>query len=269
MQTEKYTALTLEQLREKQDGERFPFKRAEPTTAEAAEYLKKQKDPEQDDPEQAREKMYAKAWNLVNRPQKQIEQVMDYEEARKLVYYITKQRLAQLGREPVFTDEDKEIYQGVVKYFIGDPSGPHDLNKGIFLFGAPGPGKSFLMETMRIFCNAANIEKRKFKIAVCHNIYDDVQASGDISSINNYFTGAYCFDDLGDEPNLLKSYGNDLFVMQRILAERYRRGVIGSSQTHVTSNLTEEEIEAHYGTRIYDRCKEMFNMVYYGGPSKR
>ena len=70
----------------------------------------------------------------------------------------------------------------------------------------------------------------------------------------------YCFDDLGTESDA-KRYGNDCNVMAEVLLDRYdqfiRRGMI----THLTTNLNAETLEDIYGNRVRSRLREMCNLI--------
>ena len=86
--------------------------------------------------------------------------------------------------------------------------------------------------------------------------------------IDKYITERrQAFDELGAEETLTGHFGTPLNVMQYILMGRYDRRF--GDFTHVTTNLTLEDVKARYEDRIYDRCKEMFNIVYLGGKTYR
>ena len=70
----------------------------------------------------------------------------------------------------------------------------------------------------------------------------------------------FCFDDLGLE-NVMNYYGNHCSVMAEILLSRYDLFHSFGMITHLTTNLTSNEIETMYGTRVRSRCREMFNLV--------
>lgn len=261
---------TLEELRNQQEGwkERRRVSSQFPVTNEKGKkHLKKMSAPKED--EGTDEAIWSRAMRAINRPQKEIKHVIEYKRARALVGDLVKVILHQLKREPVFSEEDRRIYRNLTKYFIGDPTCEWDLNKGLYLWGPVGCGKTFALNVMRVFAEAAKIDFRRFKMVSCPKISDDVQAAKDIGVINRYFDEGFCFDDLGDEPTELKNYGNEVLVMVRILTERYRRGVNSARTTHVTSNYPMSHLEEFYGTRVADRAREMFTEVFFDGKSKR
>ena len=86
--------------------------------------------------------------------------------------------------------------------------------------------------------------------------------------IEEYIT--FCrqaFDEVGRECIPTGYFGNMENVFQYIIQRRYdlRHGDF----THVTSNLSPDQIGAVYGDHIYDRCFEMFNFVQMSGQSWR
>jgi DNA replication protein DnaC len=261
-------APSLEELRQSEKNflnrksAMFPVKQL---SKEGAEHIKKIKEIVPVDGDA----IFKEAMKLIVRPQKKADQAMPFEMAKNLVTDIAIMTLKQRKIKPFFTNFDKWIFTQATKYFINDSSCEWDLQKGLFIWGDVGCGKTFLMEVMKVFVDAANIENRKFSFATCPKIADDVQATNSVQTLFKYYDDGFCFDDLGDEPTQMKSYGNEVLVMVRILTERYRRGVNSSRETHVTSNNDFDELENMYGTRVADRCKEMFNVIFYDGKSKR
>lgn len=74
-------------------------------------------------------------------------------------------------------------------------------------------------------------------------------------------------DDLGTEPSIVKSYGNELSPVGELLTDRYA----AQRFTIITTNLTIkvkdgkeiDELQEVYGDRLFDRFHEMFNQVHY------
>src|SRR6185312_1321354 len=140
----------------------------------------------------------------------------------------------------------------------------YSLRKGLFISGNIGCGKTYLMKLLQ-----ENL-KQYYRLVSCREIADKFALDGDealekYSSIREYWdrvTGKkcqtiypYCFDDLGTESDK-KYYGNDVNVMLDILLRRYEKGDF--ILTHVTTNLSADELKARYGNRLTSRFKEMF-----------
>lgn len=261
---------TLEQLREEQTKIDSLKKNGNVITEISPEYAAKLRG----ETTESSELIMRRASVMLARPQKEFPQVMTYEEARRIVWHICQEKSAVIGRQFQVDDNNKAVIQNLIKYFIADPSGEHDPAKGLLIFGAVGLGKTYLMSVMQTFVHAAKIEQRKFIIKVCADIVDEVEETGKdapgITAVQKYFYGQdYCFDDLGQELAVLQRYGNTFSVMERILVKRYANFVNGKCITHITTNLTPEDIESTYGSRLADRCNEMFNFVFMDGKSRR
>lgn len=72
-------------------------------------------------------------------------------------------------------------------------------------------------------------------------------------------------DDLGEEPKEVVQYGMAYTPVVDLLEERYDR----QRCTLVTTNLTGDELTEHYGSRLRDRFREMFECIVFTGPSRR
>lgn len=181
--------------------------------------------------------------------------------------------------EKVITiDEFNERVVGMLcLYFSGDErfnSDGYDLNKGLCLFGGVGVGKTTLME--KFFQN----QRQSYIIKMCRAVEDEFATTGDIvlreygiarqCAVNGdpygHQTLGYCFDDLGTEPPS-KYYGKNVDVMAEIILNRYDNR-IPFNQTHITTNLSTDEIISRYGSRVADRMQQMFNMIAFSPKAK-
>ncbi|MBW8688174.1 hypothetical protein [Chitinophaga rhizophila] len=140
-----------------------------------------------------------------------------------------------------------------------------DLNKGIFLGGDIGTGKTQLMQLMRCIVYSPY----EYAVHSCPKIALDFGKSGtqtimrysyDCLSKNSSIQAVCCFDDLGKEINT-KHYGTSCNIMQQILLARYELFVQHGIITHVTSALNTLQLEEKYGTGIRSRFREMFNRI--------
>lgn len=208
--------------------------------------------------------------NLISRPQKLFEQPMSYDEARKLVWYACQAKSRIIGKEFVVDEYNRGIIQNLIRYFIGDPDCEWDHSKGVFLYGQVGTGKTYLMSVLQTFVDASGIDFRRFEFHTCADIADGVEIEG-VESLRKYFNSEtdICFDDFGQEAATIKRYGNELNAMERILTKRYNAFIAGKCITHLTSNMDLSEVENVYGTRLADRFREMFNIVFFPGGSRR
>lgn len=172
-------------------------------------------------------------------------------------------------------DEDNQsIIENLCFYFSGDSRFRGDLNKGLMLLGGVGVGKTTLMH----FFSRNQIQS--YRVMSCREIEQRFSTEGDsfIGYCSYNITIAtnadpfghqaigLCFDDLGTEANA-KHYGKEKNVMADIILNRYDNK-LPYSATHITSNMTIENIESNYGPRVKDRMREMFNLITFGTTTK-
>lgn len=188
--------------------------------------------------------------------------------------------------------QNEEAVVRLCYYFANDAgfeTNGYSLKRGIYLHGYVGTGKTTLM---RLF---ARNKKACFDISTCLDVQKLFLRDGedliDIMSANRgepkdfrYFYQqeiGRCFDDLGTEERISIHYGNKRNVMQEIMQNRYaQQHAIPFCYTHVTSNLDPETkrvvdgkerpvLEAEYGSRFWDRFRDMFNIIKLKGGSLR
>lgn len=145
------------------------------------------------------------------------------------------------------------------------------FNKGLWIYGAFGSGKSVLMLAYRKAKLILDKETVGFKTCTEMNeafqktdVYLNRIAGHDAlkTFANRHDKTERIFDDLGEEETTVLDYGNRTCIMALILAERYKG--FPSVKTHVTTNLTKSQISEVYGGRIESRMYEMFNFVKLG-----
>lgn len=167
------------------------------------------------------------------------------------------------------TENDKHFIGTLIRYFAKDKSfydsqiiaNKKSLNKGLFIMGNCGVGKTLTMTAFNR-CNAAlGYAGNNFKVTTCNNIVRRYDAKGQMA-IDAFMEQAWYFDDFGMEEEGM-NFGKKTNVMKLIIEERSdlfnRTGI----KTHISSNLDLEEIQKKYGVRVYDRIHEMFNVVVY------
>lgn len=173
-------------------------------------------------------------------------------------------------KELVIDPENEEVVRLLCFYFTNDERFElegYSLNKGLCVFGGVGVGKTTIM---RMFSRNQN---QSYIMKMCRAIEDDFSQDGDktltqysvvLNATTNtdpfgHQTLGICFDDLGTEP-LSKFYGKDTNVMAEIILNRYDRD-LPYNLTHITTNLSINEITSRYGTRATDRMSQMFNLI--------
>lgn len=179
------------------------------------------------------------------------------------------------GKKPFeFNKENKVVVELVCQYLnkeIAFEKNGRSLDKGLWICGNFGSGKTIIMETYLAM-------KRKMNANITMNSCNDMNMyfleidkftnkqkryDGISKFANKYDKSERIFDDLGEEEITLNDYGNKVCIMAYILGERYK----GSSEgaiTHVTTNLTNDMISEDYGGRIESRVMSMFNLIKLG-----
>jgi len=200
------------------------------------------------------------------------EQYLDY----------VKNRLLQ-DNKPFEIDEwNSSVITTLAEYFTDNPDferrgDGYSLNKGLILFGNVGCGKTYIM-------NAFNLNpKLSFGIFSARAINIEFAQFGWVVSkkYSSLFTRTYpafgqtkiglCIDDLGTEENK-KHFGDSASVINDIIENRYfNRDEVPFYATHITMNLTSDEVEQFYGTRLKDRMREAYNVITFNpdAPSRR
>lgn len=213
----------------------------------------------------------------ISRPGKQvIPYQIEFTDAKKLFETIITYQLSAIGKTYIAEPENNEKIDELIKYFIGQP-GKLNKNKGIYLYGAVGRGKTRVIEAIMVMCNT--IEKRlaanelqftshKFYLKNAKTIVRELGESKNAQTIKQYYSGILCIDDMGSEDSF-KLWGNDMNVVGDIVVERYQRYQQSGLLTHATSNTLPTEWTKKYGERVESRLNEMFNVVVLLGQDKR
>lgn len=182
----------------------------------------------------------------------------------------------QNGQTFCTEEKEKKLVRILANYFIRSNECILDRRKGIMLIGTPGTGKTTVMTIMREFLNCY---KHGFMIRHAGDIVNDYNKKGAdgicLYTYNN--NGVYrsnkpidlMIDDLGREPQGV-NYGARMNVMQHIIETRYALSrEYRAMRTHITTNLTREEIIRQYGNHVMDRLNEMVNIIDIEGESHR
>jgi DNA replication protein DnaC len=182
----------------------------------------------------------------------------------------------------VFDQELKDLFVLLIKYFNGIESNL-DLNKGIILMGPVGTGKSSTIHIIQKYLRATN-NPNQFRFEQARIIlrefskdkyiglekysfnYEQIPTGGRVAKPQSL-----CIDDIGLENKESRHYGESVDVIGELLIDRYDLFTDDRHRklTHATSNLDTKGLLQLYGDRIYDRFKEMFNVIPLTGKSKR
>ena len=149
-----------------------------------------------------------------------------------------------------------------------------DYDKGFFFYGDLGRGKTMTMQALREYMNSVtrrhelNDYRLKAWWKTASELANIYAAEGQPALIQYAADDVnIVIDEFGREPVPASNYGTKMNVLQFLLQLRYdhRR----TSVTHITTNMTPDNIEPLYGDYVADRCKEMFNFIEFKGESLR
>ena len=150
-----------------------------------------------------------------------------------------------------------------------------DFDKGFFLYGDLGRGKTMSMKALRKYMNSVRHR---------YDMRDDYRLGAwwkTASELANIYAAdgqpaliQYAADDVnividefGREPIPANNYGTKMNVLQFLLQLRYDHRL--TSVTHITTNISPDSLVPLYGDYVADRCKEMFNFIEFKGESLR
>jgi hypothetical protein len=202
----------------------------------------------------------------------------DYVYYKKLIRKIA-------GPTYVFTDEIKDVWNMLFLYFIGSSEVEKygiSLNKSIALTGTYGIGKSTIFRIIHKWLEMIQFRNSNtFRISSTEEIINIFQQKDWIDNVvllnmTENIAGVripkpihvlinefgYMYD--------VKSYGTnvqeyiEIFIMKRYdIFQEYGK------LTHLTTNFSVDQLKNNFPPRIFDRFREMFNLIELKGASFR
>jgi len=193
----------------------------------------------------------------------------------KQLYHIEAKKYFLSEHRNFDVDENNKRFLDIFcRYFASDTEFETkykgELQKGLYVFGIPGTGKTSCFKIMQNVSKVYSISQVWMPIISTQNVVEQFNTSESNKKdfvIQNYSKGIFMFDDLGAEKEASNFGKEDIF--ERIMERRYDKFLEKGTKTFVTSNLSFEGIKKRYGSRLYDRFFQMFNVLELGGQSRR
>lgn len=191
------------------------------------------------------------------------------EDAANGIYCAMKAELAYRRKKMIFDDSTREHILTVARW-VTDTGG----KPGLLMLGKPGNGKTTLMRALGLLFGYVidNTEGHRAAVRdemVVHEA-DEIadmcvqpERQGDYKGL--FTCPMLGIDDLGAEPTEIMHFGRLYSPLVRLLCKRYDNQLL----TVATSNLTGKQLEAKYKSRVYDRLKEMMEVVTFTNESYR
>ena len=188
-----------------------------------------------------------------------------YEAAENVFWKFYEQKIRETGKIVVVDDSLRIILQNSIKWLLDE--GEYNPNMGLFFVGAKGRSKTQIMKALLRTAFYFQMPKQ-FKFNEAPFIFDECQYNKEFK-ISEFYGETRCFDDIGfSEPQIL-SFGQTMRPIESIMNKRYTRFINEGQLTHMTTNLSLNQLREHFDDRIIDRFSEMFNIVFFEGTSFR
>lgn len=186
---------------------------------------------------------------------------------KQLLIYLQETGKQKYGPQFYFRKDDIPTILQLLYYFTNnkEKAAAHniDLKKGLMITGPVGCGKTTLLRLMQ---KIAVPEKSFFFCTTRDVSFEFIQDGYQVIHLyskgvpNQRTRSNMAFDDLGTEQTL-KYFGNETNVMAEILLSRYDLYIQNGLTTHITTNLSANEIEDAYGNRVRSRLRKMCNLI--------
>ena len=194
--------------------------------------------------------------------------LMPIKDAKNRLWSIIKADLANQRRSFIHDGNLLQVIGDLLLYFIRSDESKLDINKGLYIYGTVGIGKTWLIKMFKIFCDTWQLPT-SFRIHEMPEVVAQIRQAESLALISEYVQGICFYDDVGTEPPTIQIYGDKASIYGQIILMQYKRFKGSGKPMHSTSNLKPEQIRDIYGEREYSRAKEMFNFVFLHTSAKR
>ena len=181
--------------------------------------------------------------------------------------------------------ESIENIKPLIYYFVGDfknfkqcknvsEISKPSLTKGLLIIGGYGNGKTTIMRALESCLKHSNVSFKGYTTNEVVTMYESCISPSEKAELNkNVLSGTRYFDDVLTE-RMASNYGKSN-LLKDVIEERYNR----KKRTYITCNYKDgtnnnlkeglSQFGEKYGSRVYDRLFEMFNVIEFTGKSFR
>ncbi len=190
---------------------------------------------------------------------------LTYETLDLALNYVNTKRLEKFSKKFIINEKCQDRLKQILLSITGDITGRYDVNKGIYLFGPPSTGKTFIMQSICSTLSKAYFTKWYSDIDLPYwYSYKDLmyraREEKSISFLDTIFKGKkhIFIDDLGYEDDMvLNLYGNKEVVIKHLVDILYKLYTDHDAKIHFTSNVEISTIRDTYGATTADRLEHM------------
>lgn len=185
----------------------------------------------------------------------------------------------KISNKLIINESNKKILVIFLAYFTGDfemlEKYNINPNKGIYLCGDYGTGKTLIFSAFNEFTNFLWVNKFKFFSVI--DIIAETAKNG-VQSIEKFQknfsdgnTNAFhCYiDDIASVNEKVNHFGNQYNIMELLILARYEALTKYRKLTFFSSNLYPKQLKQIYNERIIDRLREMCNIIEITGKTLR
>ena len=157
-----------------------------------------------------------------------------------------------------WTGDHKQCFMNWVQWLNNDTGGEWDVDQSIILSGGNGCGKTTFLNFFSFVSVHGGFgfdKDKRFTVFETQRIVDDVLINGSVTLVQFYNSHEYYslgIDEVGSEREC-RVYGNELYPIEQIMAERFNRKMLFAA----TTNLDIEDFFEKYGGRLSSRRKDM------------
>lgn len=169
--------------------------------------------------------------------------------------------------EFVYNSQNQLLIKAICFRLSNDPRYETELGfsfqKGMIIRGAPGLGKSYLIDLV------ANNPVNNVQVLSMHEISRAMRDEGEFLGIK-YGSFRYIYlDDVGTEENPQVHFGTKLNFFKTYIEETYAKSKAALSRVIFSTNDNFQTLEEKYGFRVRERLAECFDVIDIEGTSLR